>query len=170
MAAPYNYRVSNIDTVSAVTATLPSGYALGRERVDGGIKYKLVYNAGGEQITQGGVASPIPVAGGPNSVTVTTVSDGHNYLGAVMARNATATTGTYFWGAYEGRVGKILGGSTSLPTGQELMISVNGTCRSAPTLPTEMVGNIVVGINLGAVTTATVTTDTLSGDCYINFR
>ena len=109
---PYQYRGVMADAqlgglsacVTYSVYGLPAGYTLGEERVEGGINYRLVYNAGNSAIQPGYIASPRPVGGGLYSVTVTTVTGTFNHVGAVLAHNATVPTDCYFWGAYRGYI------------------------------------------------------------------
>jgi hypothetical protein len=160
---------AGLGSVSAVVSSLPVGYTLGQTRVvlnsTGAIKYKLVHNAGNSQISQGMVASPAAGSVGPYSVTVSTASKSNMHIGAAICVNVTATTGTYFWGAVNGRVGGLLADVTSIPTGSALYIAANGSVELMP--QSVVTGNTPIGINLGASATKTVTTGTLSGDCYV---
>ena len=130
---------SPLGDISAVVTSLPAGPQLGDERVHNGIKYRLVYNAGGASGPVGSVMSPVPLAGGAYSVTVTTASDSRNHVGAVVVVHNTATTGAYFWGAYQGTVTLIP--SATISAGKFCMVGATGKVTSAPSLPTETVGN-----------------------------
>lgn len=168
------YGDAGLGTVSSVVASLPVGYTLGEERQQDGVHYRLMYNAGGEQIDQGEIASPIASGGGPYSATVTTVTDTANAYGAVVAHNATATTGTYFWGAFRGYPIPLKGDSASHATGTSIMVGVDGGVATFVTFATAGAAgqrnpNAVIGVVIGATATGTITTDTRSGDVLIDF-
>ena len=125
--------------ISAVVTSLPAGPQLGDERVYNGVTYRLVFNAANSQISTGRYASPVPLDGGLYSVTVTTTSDANHHLGAVVVHHATATTGTYFWGAIRGVVPMVP--SATISAGIVAMCGLSGIVTSGPSLPTETVGN-----------------------------
>ena len=157
---------AGMGSISAVVATLPLGYTLGESRTVGNLRYRLVYNAGNSQATVGSVVTAVQNGGaGPYSMTVSTVSQSFNHLGCAVVVNATATTGTYFWGAVEGRVGPMIGDNTSVPTGSAFYVGAAGTISLMP--QSIVTGNLVCGFNLGGAASKTVTTGTLSGDCYL---
>ena len=159
--------------ISGVVSSLPVGYTLGEERLFEGIWYRLMYNAGNSQANPGLVVAPLGV-GGPFSGTITTTSDGGQGYGAVVVKHATATTGTYFWGAFKGYPVKVQGGTASIATGGDFMIAVDGAVSTHTTAATATVigqreTRVLVGRNMGQTSAATITTLTASGDCYIDF-
>lgn len=140
--------------ISSVVSSLPPGARLGDERVLNGILYRLVYNAGTAQIIPGNVASPVPLVSSTFSVTVSTLSDSRNHLGAVSCYHATAAASTYFWGVRAGS-GVPLIPSATIAAGQMVMVGLNGKVTSAPSLPTEMVSNAICAQVLTSGTAAT---------------
>lgn len=168
-----------LGSVSGVVSSLPAGYTLGEEREEEGIAYRLMYNAGGEQVDQGLICSPASYRSGvahagPYSGTVTTTSDAAHAYGAVIAYNATATTDTYFWGAFRGYPLQVQGDSNSHATGTYIMVGVDGGVATAVTAATaDAVGqrnpNAIIGLNIGAAASKTITTGTLSGDVIVEF-
>lgn len=163
-----------LDSVSGSTGTLPAGLILGEERQEGALFYRLMYNEGNSEGDQGDVMSPIASGGGPYSCTITTTSDGMHGYGAVVVHNATVPTGFFFWGAFKGYPVKVKAGTASIATGGSFMVAIDGTVSTATTAATAAIigqrnTRVIVGENIGGATTTTVTTDTRSGDCYINF-
>lgn len=149
--------------ISSVMGSLPIGPLLGDEKVQNGITYRLVYNAGNSQASVGRVVSPTTLGGGLNSVTVSTASDSRNHIGAGVVYNATAATNTYFWMAIRGVVN--VTPSAVVSAGKALMIGANGIVTSAPSLPTEMVGNASFMYTVASGNTAGAPTC----QAYINF-
>lgn len=159
--------LDNLGVISSVAAvTLAVGRTLGEARIESGIKYRLFYNAGGASAPVGAILTPVGSAG-PYTMTVTTASNSNDHLGACVAVHATITTGAYFWGAVRGRVGAILGGATSVPTGVGFCIGAAGSIEVDP--GSAATGNVVIGINLGASASKTVTTGAKTGDVSISF-
>lgn len=131
--------------VSAVVATLPAGYTLGEERQEEGIVYRLVYNASNSQIAPGFVMSPAGLYG-PYSGTVTTASKTHAHIGAVVVHNATATTGTYFWGATKGYLASgLVADAVTLATGNAFYIALSGQVNGITTNSVGVSGNYIIG-------------------------
>lgn len=157
---------AGLGTVSAVVSSLPAGYTLGEARMESGQKYRLFYNAGNSQISPGFCFTPATSAG-PYSITITTTSKTFDNVGAGVVYNATATTGTYFWGVVRGRV-PVVGDASSVPTGSAFYIGADGAVELFP--QSVVTGNVVVGINLGGAASKTVTTGAKSGDCIVNFE
>ncbi len=149
---------ASVMDISAVVTSLPIGPALGNERVYNGVTYKLVYNAGNSQAIPGRYLSPVPLDGGAYSVTITTTSDANHHLGAVVVHHATATTGTYFWGATKGVVP--MAPSAIVSAGVVMMCGLSGVITSGPSLPTERVGNQPAILCITSGGTAGVTTGT----------
>ena len=164
------YGDGGMAALSAVVSSLPLGYNLGDRRVDPatGYEYRLVYNAGTTQISTGFFATPAAGSVGLNSVTVSTASNSNHHLGAVVCHNATATTGTYFWGMKYGKPGGVSGQTQSIVTGSAFFISVNGEVDKATTVATALAGNVTIGVNLGGSATATITTGAQSGDVFVS--
>jgi len=105
MAVEIRHQVDAVlGPISSVVTSLPVGYNLGDKRIESGIKYVLVHNAGNSQIGPGFIASPI-FSAGPYSLTISTAVGVNDHLGAVVVVHATATTGSFFWGAFQVRVG-----------------------------------------------------------------
>lgn len=162
----YGYLVdAQLGSVSAVVSSLPIGYSLGQTRNISGVKYQLIYNAGNSQISPGFIGTSGAGSVGPFSVTISTASKSNHHLGAVVCVNATATTGTYFWGAIDGRVGALVADTTSIATGANFYIAANGQVELMP--QSVVTGNTIIGVNLGGSASKTVTTGAASGDCYI---
>jgi len=162
MTTPYGYRVSFRDSVSSVTATIPSGYALGMERIDGGTTYRYCYNAGNSQIGPGYCFKTVGGGSGPYSITISTTTEViSDTLGVIPGAHNTATTGTYFWAATKGEVGKLLVSNVSIATDAAIAVAANGAL-------TKLTSNTAaIGINLGN-SNGTGATDTLSGDFLID--
>lgn len=164
--------------VSSVVATLPSAFLLGESRSIAGIKYRLCCNASTVQANPGTILSPVFSAGAYSVATGGSASFAH--MGAVLVVHATATTGSFFWGAVYGysamQVGsgtvsvlgpqlKVQGDNTSVPTGSAFYISANGAVTVFPA--SVITGNIAAGINVGRIAAATVTTGAASGDIFL---
>ena len=152
--------------VSSVVTSLPLGYSLGQIRIESGVKYKLVHNAGNSDIKPGFIGSPIPLAGSTlNSVTVSTASKSYHHVGAVVVVHATATTASYFGGAIRGAV-PVAADNTSVATGAAVYVAANGQVELMP--QSVVTGNVVIGVNVGDTAAATVTTGAKSGRVAIN--
>lgn len=154
---------AGLGSVSAVVATLPVGYTLGEIRHVSGVEYKLVHNAGNSEIQPGMVAAPILALAGINSVTVSTLSQANNHIGGVVNVHATATTGSFFWGAIKGVVGGLIGDSASIPTGSAFAIGAAGSVQLMPQSVTT--GKVVVGVVLTSVSNG----GAKSGNAYVSF-
>lgn len=150
-----------LGSVSGVVSSLPAGYTLGEVRRESNKEYRLVYNAGGATISPGYFATPVKGGAGPHSMTVTTTSKTFAHVGAVLCHNATATTGTYFWGLTKGASVAVSGDTASIATGNGLYIAADGQVAQMPSsVPT---GNICIGWNINTIITAATT-----GTAYIN--
>lgn len=159
------YADEGLGSVSGVVSSLPAGYTLGQLRQEGVNTYKLAYNAGNSQASVGYFLTPAKGGAGPYSLTVSSASKTFADIGAVYVHNATATTGTYFWGMVNGYSAKgLVGDASSIPTGSPFFIGANGTAELFP--QSAVTGNNAVGFNVGAV--GTVTTGALTGDPFIN--
>lgn len=156
---------AGLGSVSAVVTSLPAGYTLGEARFDSGIKYRLIYNDGGEQISQGFACKPKGSVG-PYSMTVTTTSKTFANIGAGVAHNATITTASYGWIAVQGRI-SVVGDASSVPTGSAFYVGSDGKVELMP--QSVVTGNVVVGVNIGGAASKTVTTGARSGDCIVSF-
>lgn len=150
--------------ISSVVSTLPAGVSLGDEKVYNGVAYKCVYNPNSAVISKGFYASPVSIGGGPYTVTVSTVSDANHGVGAVVCVHATATTDTYFWGAYKGIVAMAASAGSAIPAGALAMPGLGGKITSAPSLPTEVTKNRQLIYVITAVPSGVV-----GGTAYINF-
>ncbi len=141
--------------ISAVVATLPVGYTLGEYRVEDGIQYQLKYNAGSSVIRPGYAASPIPVFGGPHSVTVSTVSKTYCNFGAVVVHHQTVPTNYFFWGVRKGYLtsGVVADAATAI-TGAALYLGVDGQFNT--TAGSQATGNIPIAIALVGPTAGTI--------------
>ena len=165
-----------LGSISGVTDTLPAGLTLGEERVVGGVRYRLMYNAAANStVDRGLVASPVGV-GGPYSCSITTTSASYNAYGAVVCNNQTAATGDYFWGAYNGYPVKMQAGTASIATDSTIMVSVLGTVSSFITGVTAVAAMqrhaaVAVGKLVGAenATSTGLTGASASGDYFISF-
>lgn len=141
--------------VSAVVSSLPAGYVLGEERWENGIKYRLFYNAGNSEIGPGFAGSPRPVGSGPYSITITTTSKTFDGVGACVVHNATATTGTYFWGAVRGYLASgVVADASTITTGTAFYLAANGKMNLHP--QSVVTGNAVLGVCLDGPTAGTV--------------
>lgn len=169
MATNFNVKQAHagpLGGISAVVTTLPDGNVLGETRIYEGVHYKLVYQAAGDA-SPGKVNSPIPVGSGPYSMSSNTVSDGVNHMGAVVCIHASAVSGSYYWGAYKGVVASMVASAGSaIPTGKFAMVGADGFITSAPSLPTELVGNAADAIYV----ISTAPSGVQGGSCYINFE
>jgi hypothetical protein len=94
-------------------------------------------------------------------LTVSSTSKANAHIGAALAYNATATTGTYFWGMVKGVTGGLTGDAASLPTGSALFIGADGKVTLMP--QSAVTGNVAVGVVLTTVEAAAV-----NGTAYIN--
>lgn len=151
--------------ISSVVATLPGGYTLGEARVVNGKKYKLVHNAGTTQISIGICASPVAITGSsPNSVTVSTASQGFHHIGAVLCEHVTATTATYFWGLVRGATSGQVGDSASLPTGSVFALGDNGSIQVFP--QSVVTGKAAVGYVITTVSNG----GARSGSTFVQFE
>lgn len=158
--------------VSGVVTALPGGFVLGEERWENGIKYVLCYNAGNSQAVPGKLLSPYGVAGGgAYSVTVTMATGVLSKYGAVAVHNATATTGTHFWGVKQGYLASgLISSGTTLQTGYAVLMGTDGNAEglsnvmSAQTvgLAQAVIGFVVNGPSAG-------TTTVRQGSVYVNF-
>ena len=157
-----HYADAGLGSVSATVTSLPAGFTLGEMRVVDNVKYKLVYNAGNSQISQGAFGAPALSGATPNSITVSTASQGNNHVGAVQCAHATAATASYFWGLVGGAspVGGI-GDSASIPTGSAFAIGDNGSIQLMPQSVTT--GKSVKGVVITTVSNG----GAYSGKIYI---
>lgn len=147
-------------TVSGTVATLPVGRTLGDTRVDGGVVYRLVYNAGNSQIPPG---YAVCRSGTYNSCTISTVTESsQGNLGVVQ--HATIATSYYGWIAVKGFPVSLIASNISLATGATVGVTVNGKW-----ITTDAVN--AYGYNVGDLASGTATTDAraTNGRFYINF-
>lgn len=153
-----------LGSVSATVATLPNGCNLGEERINAGIRYRLCYNGGTAAIAQGKVASPVPIANQTiGTVCVSTTSRSFHHMGAVVAVNTSVSAGAYFWGAYKGIVGGMVGDAASLPTGSLICVGDSGAITLFPA------GSTATGwIPVGFVITSVSNGGTATGNCFID--
>jgi hypothetical protein len=136
-----NIQGSVVGDISGVYGSIPAGVSLGDERVHNGVYYKFVYHgATSVTLAVGNYASPVQLDGGVNTVTVSTVSDARNHLGAVVCVHAAVAPSKYFWGAFKGVVPMISSATGNI--GDRYMCGAAGKITSAPSLPTELVGNV----------------------------
>lgn len=165
---------AGLGNISGVVSSLPAGYELGEDRQEGNYHYRLMYNAGNSEADIGDVVSVVAVGGGPYSCTITTTSDGGDAYGGAVVRHVTATTGTYFWGCTQGYPVLVKGGTASIATGGDIMVAIDGAVSTATTGATATVvgqlnTRVVIGRNIGAAASKTITTGTASGDAYVSF-
>lgn len=177
-----------LGSISGVVSSLPVGATLGDERMHNGVQYRLMFNSGNSQISPGFIGSPKSLASGavntgPYSCTVSSVSQTGHALGAVVCVNATATTGTYFWGAFRGYPVKLAGNVNSYASGTRLMVGDNGgvctnvTGATAQVIQPDaacyvvatVIGQAYSGIASTTTGLATVMTGVPSGDCFVSF-
>ena len=143
--------------VSAVVASLPAGYVLGEERYENGVVFRLVYNAGNSQISTGFLGSPIPLSGGAYSLTVSTASKTNAHGGAAVCHHATATTGTYFWGAVRGYLASgLVADAVTLATGSAFYVGVNGQVNGITVNSTNVSANVPIGVVINGPTAGTI--------------
>ncbi len=119
---------------SHVCATAKAG--LGDRITWKGDDYVYVYNAGNSQISPGYGAVLSAVSG--YSVTVSSVTEINEC--ACIVKNATATTGDYFWGLTRGFVAVEANTTDSLAVGDRIVMGTNGV-HSASTTATALVAN-----------------------------
>lgn len=153
MAGPYDKQVF-FESVSNVTAT--NSVEVGSLRQDGEDLYMYLYNAGGEQIDQHEGCALSAVSG--YSVTVSSLTNVDMFA---HCKNATATTGTYFWGLRRGFAEVEMGANNSAAAGALLCPSADGKYAHATqtTLPFgKIVGKAMAAIASGA-----------SGSAYLDF-
>jgi hypothetical protein len=149
---------SQLGTISGVASTL-QGQSLGDERTYNNVKYRLFYNAGNSQINPGYGFCRAGTGAGPFSATISSTTEvAYNMAGCVV--HATATTGTYFWGAVHGNVGSLVVSNVSIATGALVAPAANGVFTKLTA------ATAAVGQNM----TSTATTDTKSGDFYVWFE
>ena len=149
-------------SISAVVASLPNGATLAEERIHSGVRYKLCYNAGNSQILPGNLAAPVS-GGGIASVTVTMASQAGN-VGFVVCNHTTATTGTYFWGAFRGVVAGLIGDTVSIPTGNHICVGADGTVQLFN------LNSVVSGkMDCGIVITTVSNGGARTGSAYVSF-
>ena len=167
MSGPYNLvsfaGMGALNSVSGVTASLPAGAVLGQERLEGGFKYRLFYNAGGADISTGFGFQRGKGGTGAYSVSVSTVS-GVKAQGAGVCYNVSSTTGTYFWGVVRGGPLTLRCSNVSVATNAAIQLGVNGVFTLDP------VETAAVGYNLGDTTTGTGTTDATTGRFFVMFE
>ena len=151
-----------LGSVSSVVATLPAGAILGEERTHAGVSYRLCFNAGTAQISQGLVASPVALVNCTiGSVAVSTLSNHGDHLGAVVAMNATAPTANFFWGAFKGVVGGLQGETVSLPTGSLISVGNAGAVMIASVASSRIArGYVITTVSHGG---------TANGNAYVDF-
>lgn len=156
---------SGLGSVSAVVATLPLGCTLGEERIESGVSYRLCYNAAANsELRPGRVAAPQGLANAsPNSVTVTTTSQGGHHIAGVVNMHSTVPTGYYFWGAQRGLVGG-LSAVASAATGALLVVSDDGNVDAM--VQSVVTGKVIIGF---VVTSISNGTGTKSGNCFVSF-
>lgn len=153
MPGPYSGRQvfgsEGLGGISGVVTSLPVGFVLGEERQEGGISFRLVYNAGNSQASPGFLLARAFGGAGPYSMTVSTASDVNAHVGAVVCHHATATTGTYFWGAYRGYLasGLIATGITQLAGNASYMSTDGAVLPVTNTAASGLVhsGNMAIG-------------------------
>lgn len=149
------FAAGGLGSISGVVATLPAGAKLGEERWDNGLKFRLFFNAGNSQINPGFAGSPRPVGGGAYSVTVTTTSKTGDHFGACVVHHATATTGTYFWGAVYGYLASgVAADASTITTGTRFYLAADGKMNLMP--QSVVTGNAEVGVCLNGPTAGTV--------------
>jgi hypothetical protein len=127
--APYGIGPTNLESVSAVTAT--ATVVLGTIRYEGGAKYQYVYNAGGAQISQRNICILSATTG--YSVTVSSLSGADNVAAKPfgVCAHATATTATYFWAMRRGFCTLISSGSTAILAGYPIIPGADGSSDAA---------------------------------------
>ena len=148
-------------SISAVVASLPNGATLGEERIHAGVRYKLCYNAGNSQILPGNGAVPIAApTSSVASVTVTSASQGGGLIGGVVVVHATATTGTYFWGAFKGLVPGVIA-DAAIASGTVIALSDAGSFQA---LVSAVTGKFACGMVV-----TTVSSGSRIGSAYVSF-
>lgn len=167
----YDSRVftgSPLGAISATVTSLPAGNVLGEEREEDGVWYRLCYNAGGASIPIGNVASPVPLNGGPYSLTVTTVTGANNHVGAVVAHHATVPTASYFWGARRGYLASgLVATGVCISTGGAILIAAAGSVYGLTvTVAGPLSGNVSIGTAINGPAAGTVAVR--QGSVYLN--
>lgn len=149
------------ESVSAVTAT--NSVNVGMRRLDdSGNEYVYCFNASNSQISQGQFCVPATAVSG-YSVTVTNTAGGMD-LGIGVARNATATTGQFFWAMTRGFSGISLDNCSGV-TGQVLALGSLGNFQ----VLTSAAGSFVTAVPVGRLSTSVATGVTAAGQ-YINLQ
>jgi hypothetical protein len=161
---------AGLGSVSGTVSTLSAGgYTLGEVRYEdqGRDKYRLLYNAGTDQIGKGWIVSKYASCG-PYSVSITNTLDGPLHIGGALVQHATVATGYYFWGMVRGSAAcGVMGSDTSVSIG--LTFGVLGTGSVAPI--TTVSTYVPVGIAVSTITTGhTGTAGTRTGRVYIKFE
>lgn len=170
---PFGYRDTfgdeGLGSISNTVTTLPPGVSLGERRVEGGIEYKLVYNDKTE-IAPGLVASPVPLSGGPYSVTVTTVTGLGNEAGMVVVHNATVPASSYFWGVTRGYLASgLVATGVTLATGFAIQVAAGGSVIGVSTNAVSSYaksGGVAIGTVLNGPTAGTVAVR--QGSVFVN--
>ena len=85
-------------------------------------------------------------------------------MGGVVAMNTSVSAGLYFWGAFKGVVGAMVGDAASLPTGSLICVGDTGAITLMP--PTSYVTGWVP---VGYVITTVSNGGTATGNCFVNF-
>lgn len=152
------FAAGGLGSVSGVVSTFPAGAVLGEERWENGVKYKLFYNAGNSTIDKGYCFSPVTLANTstPFSVTVSTATNqGDGFVGGLCI-HATATTGTYFWGAVKGLVtASLLQSGSTLVTGDMFSPGLNGAMNGISAASATLSGNVALGYVVAGPTAGT---------------
>lgn len=164
------YGAEGLGTVSGVVSALPAGCSLGDKREENGLVYRLCYNAGNSAAYPGHAMSAVPIkavtsGAGDYSMTVTTVSGAWNGVNACVVHNATATTGTYFWGVTKGRLtsGLVCNAAASASTGGAVTIDSAGGVAAVTTMS---LSNPPIAITFASLTTGS-TTPSRTGDVNV---
>lgn len=150
------FAAGKLGSISGTAATLPAGADLGEERWHNGIKYKLLYNAGTAEIDTGYVCSPIPIGGGPYSMSVSTLTNVNHGYGAAIVHHATVATNYYFWGAVKGSLtAALLQSGSTLATGDVIGVGIDGAMNGISHASACTSGNVGIGYVLVGPTNGT---------------
>ena len=171
---PFGYRQvmgdEGLGGISATVTSLPVGYTLGERRQEGNIDYKLVYNAGDAQVAAGLVLSPVPLSGGPYSVTVTTVTGLGNEAGMVVNHHGTVPASSYFWGVTRGYLASgLVATGVTLATGFAIQVAAGGSVIGISTNAVSSYaksGGVAIGTVLNGPTAGTVAVR--QGSVFVN--
>ncbi len=126
--------------ISAITATRgPADPVPGDVRVEDGIHYRYIYNAGGTTLAVGYACTVLAPSSTGYSATISTAA-GSILLG--FCKHVAIPTTNYGWVAFKGYVPVVLG--TTAATNEVLQADANGALAAGVTFPTVGVVNTTI--------------------------